>query len=294
MSEGEARTMELVEPVSMSIVQQQEHAALDVQVSTAKAYPRSIQEFQSDLESWCTLNQETADECFFAKPVDGKKILGPSIRFGELVQAAYKNLTTDAKVIGEEDGHVIVEATCRDMERNIASRSQVRRSILTKAGKRYPQHLVELTINAGMAIARRNVIFQTVPKALWKPLWNKALATAKGDMATFETRRGEILQALKENGVDMKNMSAFLGGKEPKDIDATDLILLRQRLTSIQEHEMTPEAAFPAPTKPDPETAKASVTAAGEALKKAGETGAPSAEEPERDPETNEIIPDNI
>lgn len=275
----EARTMELVSPESMSLVQQQEHAALDVQVSTAKAYPRSVQEFHADLEAWCTLNQETADECFYAKPVDGKKMVGPSIRFGELVQAAYKNLNVDTRVSGEDDGHVVLEATCRDMERNIASRSQVRRSILTKEGKRYKQHMVETTINAGMAIARRNVIFQTVPKALWKPIWNKALAVAKGDMATFEKRRGETLTALKDLGVDMKNMSAFLGGKQTKDIDATDLILLRQRLASIQEHEMTPESAFPAPTKPDPEAAKDSVTAAGEALKNASSNGAPSAEE---------------
>jgi len=275
----EARTMDLVEPVSMSLVQQQEHAALDVQVSTAKAYPRSVQEFHADLEAWCTLNQETADECFYAKPVDGKKMVGPSIRFGELVQAAYKNLNVDTKVVGEDDGHVVVEATCRDMERNIASRSQVRRSILTRTGQRYQQHMVETTINAGMAIARRNVIFQTVPKALWKPIWNKALAVAKGDMETFEQRRSETLKALKDLGVDMKNMSAFLGGKERKDIDATDLILLRQKLTALEAHELTTEAAFPAPTKPDPEAAKESVTAAGEALKNASSNGAPSAEE---------------
>lgn len=279
MSEEEARTMELVGNESMSIVRQQEHAALDVQVSTAKAYPRSVHEFQSDLEAWSTLNQDTADECHYAKPVDGKKIIGPSIRFGELVQAAYKNLNVDTKVIGEDDGHVIVEATCRDMERNIASRSQVRRSILTKTGQRYKQHMVETTINAGMAIARRNVIFQTVPKALWKPIWDKALAVSKGDMATFEKRRGETLTALKDLGVDMKNMSAFVGGKQTKDIDATDLILLRQRLKAIQANEMTPEVAFPTPTKPDPEAAEESRTAAGEALKKASENGAPSADE---------------
>jgi len=275
----EARTMELVEPVSMSIVQQQEHAALDVQVTTAKAYPRSVQEFQADLEAWCTLSADVADECFFSKPQGGSSIIGPSIRFAELVQAAYKNLNVDAKVIGEDDGHIIVEATCRDMERNIASRSQVRRSIIGRTGQRYQQSVVENTINAGMAIARRNVIFQTVPKALWQPIWQKARAVALGDAETFSARRTAILGELRTLGVNMENVKHFLGGKQPKDIDADELLMLRLKLKAINAKEVTMDVAFPAPTKPDPAAAKESVTAAGEALKNAATNGAPSAEE---------------
>lgn len=277
MSEGEGRPLELVEP-QMSLVQQQEHAALDVQVTTAKTYPRSVQEFQADLEAWCTLSADVADECFFSKPQGGSNIIGPSIRFAELVQAAYKNLNVDAKVVGEDDGHVILEATCRDMERNIASRSQVRRSIIGRNGQRYQQSVVDNTINAGMAIARRNVLFQVVPKALWQPIWQKARAVALGDAETFSARRTAILGELRTLGVNMENVKHFLGGSQPKDIDADELLMLRLKLKAIKAKEVTIEVAFAAPTKPDPEAAKESVTAAGQALKKAN-NGAPSAEE---------------
>ncbi len=225
-------------------------ALLDVQVSTAKAYPRSVQKFQSDLESWCTLNRDAAIECFFSVPRDGQQIVGPSVRFAELVQSAYGNLVVDCQIIEEGKAFVVVSATCRDLERNVASRAQVRRNITTRAGKRYGAAMVETTIMAASAIARRNAIFQTVPKALWSPMYEKARKVAHGDSKTFAARRGEITKGLRAAGCDMQNVKAFLGGKDNKDVSADELIILELKLRAITANEITPAAAFP-DVKPD-------------------------------------------
>ena len=273
---GELVSVEVL-PDAAAYLARQDAATLDVQVSTAKAYPRSIQLFQSDLESWCTLNREVADECHFALPRDGKKIIGPSVRFAELVLAAYGNMIVDTQIVEEARNFVMVTATCRDLQRNTATRAQVRRSITGRNGRRFADSMVETTILAASAIARRNAIFQAVPKALWLPMWQKALAISRGDAETFEARKKDIIAKLKAAGVKPDNLKHFLGGKQSKDINADELVLLRMRLTEIEEKRTTADAAFPDP-KPEPPVKGEKAAAAEDALKGAASklNGAPT------------------
>ena len=43
-------------------------AELDVQISTAKAYPRSIAKFQKDALTFATVDEETAGSMFYVLP----------------------------------------------------------------------------------------------------------------------------------------------------------------------------------------------------------------------------------
>ena len=255
----------------------QDAAMLDVQVATAKAYPRSVQKFQAELKAWATLNRDTAAECFFALPRDGKKILGPSIRFAELIQAAYGNLIVESSIVDEGRNNVVVSATCRDLERNIASRAQVRRNIVTSKGKRYGDSMVEQTMMAASAIARRNAIFQCVPKALWLPIWEECKRVASGDAQDFAARRKAVLEGVKAAGADSKNVKLYLGGKEPKDLTADDVLLLELELRAIRNGEKTAAQAFPDPVPDEPERGR-SAERARDALKTAAE---PKSEEPD-------------
>ena len=213
-------------------VAQSDAAALDVQVSTAKKFPRSIQRFQSDLEAWSCFNRDTAMECFFNLRRGSSSVVGPSIRFAELVQAAWGNMIVDVAIVTEAHDHVVVAATCRDLERNTASRAQIRRNIVTKHGKRYGTDMIQTTIQAASAIARRNAIFQIVPKALWVPLFEKAKSLASSDTKgeSFSERRVRILKALKEAGAVPEHVKHSLGGKEQKDMTADDILLLEVSL----------------------------------------------------------------
>lgn len=285
---GEAVEMEVV-PDAAAYVAKQDAALLDVQVSTAKQFPRSVQRFQSDLESWATLNQETAIECFFTLPRDGKQVVGPTIRFAELIQAAYGNIVVDSQIIEEGREFVVVNATCRDLERNIASRAQVRRNVLTREGKRYKSSMIETTIMAASAIARRNAIFQVVPKALWLPIYEKARKVGLGNLENFETRRRNAVKGLREAGVDMGDVKAFLGGKDNKDITADELLVLELKLKAIQEKTLTPEAAFPAPRPERPEEGR-SARKAKQALEGANGKSDPEPPAPEDESQDQGVL----
>ena len=269
---GAVTTVETVDDVSRWSAQQ-DAAVLDVQVATAKRYPRSVQRFQSDLESWATLNREASMECFYSLPRDNKTVIGPSVRFAELVQVAYGNIIVDSQIIDEGRESVIVSATARDLERNIASRAQVRRNIMTSAkngrpAKRYGADMIATTIQAASAIARRNAIFQIVPKALWSSIYEKARKVAHGDLTNFVQRRNELAKALKEAGCDPINVKAALGGREIKDWTADDALALELKLRAIQSGETTAAQAFPDPRPDEPEQGRSAVRAQ-EALTKA-------------------------
>ena len=248
---------EVVEVTTLDIVRAQDMAALDVQVSTAKAYPRSVQKFQSDLETWATMSEGVAKNCFFVKPVGGGNIVGPSVRFAELVQASYTNMVTDARVLEVGKERIMAEGTCRDLERNIAGRAQVSRSILGRDGRRYKQSVIETNIAASLAIARRNAIFQVVPRAIWEGIYEKARHVAAGGESFIE-RRNEIGKALVEAGCDRDQMFAYFGGRGGKDLTADDVIAMSIKLDSIKNGMLKAEDAFPAKAdKTDEEPAAA-------------------------------------
>lgn len=269
---GAVTTIETVDDVARWSAQQ-DAAVLDVQVATAKRFPRSVQKFQSDLESWATLNRDSAMECFYSLPRDNKTVIGPSVRFAELVQVAYGNIVVDSQVIDEGRESILVSATARDLERNIASRAQVRRNIMTSAKggrppRRYSVDMIATTVQAASAIARRNAIFQIVPKALWSQIYEKARKVAHGDMANFVQRRNDLAKALKDVGADPANVKAALGGREIKDWTADDALALELKLRSIRAGEITVAQAFPDPRPEEPEQGRSAVRAQ-EALAKA-------------------------
>jgi hypothetical protein len=243
------------------MVAKQEGAALDVQVATAKAHPRSVQAFQSDLKSWATLDRDTAMECFFNLRKGSSSIVGPSIRFAELVQASWGNIVVDTAIVAEEHDHVVVSATCRDLERNTASRSQVRRNILDRKKRRYSADMIQTTVQAASAIARRNAIFQVVPRALWAPIYKQAQRVAGGEKS-FAERRKEALSTLKKEGVPPENIKAAVSGKDPKDLTSDDVLMLEVAIYRVGQNESTWEAEFPdASTGGEGETAGAAADA---------------------------------
>lgn len=269
-----------------------DRVALDIQVSTAKRYPRSIAEFRSDLESWSCEVQEIAKECTYSLP-KGNGIIGPSVRFAELAQQAYKNLIVDVGGISEDGGFVAVTATCRDLERNTASRVTVRRSIKGKNGKRYQQHMVETTIAAASAIARRNAIFQLIPKALWVGIWERSKLVMLGDRKSHKDMVSGAVAAIEElEGAGLEDVEAWVGHRH-EDWTMDHLVRLRLRLDAIQSKHVEVSAAFPAPVDPgefvgEPRDKRPSAAAASQSLKQAAEL------EPEIDKETGEVIPDSV
>src|SRR5262249_8344200 len=88
---------------------------LDVQITTARRYPRSLARFKAAALMMIRMDQATAAACFYALPrrerrEDGsfqkKTITGPSVRLAEIVASCWGNLRAGARVIAETDREI--------------------------------------------------------------------------------------------------------------------------------------------------------------------------------------------
>ncbi len=74
-------------------------AEVDQQITTAHAYPRSVDQAVKNILTLATLDAETAAECVYALPRGGKPIKGPSIRLAEIIQSQWGNNRVGTRVV---------------------------------------------------------------------------------------------------------------------------------------------------------------------------------------------------
>jgi hypothetical protein len=229
---------------------------LDVQITTARRYPRSLALFKSTAASMIRLDQETARTCFYAflrrqRQDDGTTkrvtISGPSVRLAEIVAAAWGNLRAGARVVAETDREVVAQGYAHDLQANNAVVMETQRRIVDRDGRRYGDDLVTLTKNAACAIARRNAVFAVIPRAFITPLVEVAMKVAAGDAKTLTEGRTRALAAFAELGVSGARVLEKLERPGVEDVDLEDLVLLHGLLTAIKEGETSVAAEFPAP-----------------------------------------------
>jgi len=254
-------------------------AEIDMQITTAKAYPRSLTKFHGEVIGMATLNQEVAGSCMYVLPRGGKKVEGPSARLAEIVLSAWGNARGGARIVDEDKDFVTAQGFCHDLERNVAISFEVRRRITDSKGKRYNVDMIGVTANAAASIAFRNAVFKVVPKAYWNQAYKAARLTLRGDMKTLADRRTAAIEAVKKVGVSVDNMLSTLGVQGIEDIGLDELVTLRGILNAIEEGDTTAEQAF-APKKADPPAGSQSPGMQG--LK-----AAVGAEEPKAETETS-------
>lgn len=229
-------------------------AEIDVQISTAHAYPRSLTAFRNKSMTMLMMNQEVAKECFYVIPRGGKTIEGPSVRLAEIVAASYGNMRSGARVVAEEAEFVVAQGVCHDLENNVAVTFEVKRRILDRDGRRYNSDMIGVTGNAASSIAFRNTVFRVVPKVLWLPLYEQARKVAKGDTKTFEVQREATLVAFEKLKVPRKQIFEFLGIGGIQDLNSDHLVTLIGIGNAIKSGEAT--IADLAPAAPELKQAK--------------------------------------
>ena len=76
--------MEIIQINQAEMLQAINKAEVDIQISTAKQYPRDIYKVLSTIETYATMDTETAEDCFYAlrrgKGNDTAVIEGLSVR----------------------------------------------------------------------------------------------------------------------------------------------------------------------------------------------------------------------
>ena len=160
-----------------------ERANVDSQVATAKRYPRDIRRSIDNSVVMATMNQDTARSCSYALPRGGKPITGPSVHLAKIIVSNWGNIRTEAKVIQITDKQIISRGTCWDLETNVASAFEVRRSIVDSKGKRYSDDMITVTGNAANSIAYRNSVFAVIPKAIVDRVYQAAQKFITGDLS---------------------------------------------------------------------------------------------------------------
>jgi hypothetical protein len=246
-------------------------AEIDVQITTAKRYPRSIVAFRRQALEMATLDEETAGSMFYTLPRSGKTIEGPSVRLAEVVGSAWGNLRYGARVLELGEKFLTAQGACFDLEKNIAIQVEVRRRITDKQGRRYNDDMLTVTANAACSIALRQAIFKVVPFAYVKGVYDEAKLVSIGKTLTMEQRRTRALEWFSKVGATEPKVLALLGRKGIEDITVEDLVSLQGLKTAIKDGDTTvddafrevstPQAAGPAPATPDPLVAKAQAAA---------------------------------
>lgn len=235
-------------------------AEIDQQVTTAHAYPRSIDLAMKNILTLATLDEETAAECVYALPRAGKPIKGPSIRLAEIIQSQYGNNRVGTRVVHVDrvEKYVEAEGIYHDLEANTATTARVRRRISDKRGRLLTDDMIIVTGNAAASIAKRNAILGGVPKAVWRRAYHAVESVLAGDVKTLVERRTTAMKVFAAFGITPEQVCAVLEVNGIDDITLEHLTTLIGMHSALKSGESTVEEMFgeaagkPAQPRPAP------------------------------------------
>jgi len=245
--EENVEIIETTEAADLSVIYQQDKAAIDIQVATAHAYPRNITRARSNAIALVTMDTETAKTCTYSVPRGGKAITGPSVHLAKILAQVWGNMRVEAKVVAIDAKQITSEAVCFDLENNLAIKCQVKRSIVGKMG-RFNDDMIVVTGNAANSIALRNAVLSVVPRGVVDAVYNAAKGKITGDVSDATkllARRKQVIDALKDTySITEKQILSAIGKAAIEHVTADDLVVLIGIGTAIKDGDTTVEVAF--------------------------------------------------
>lgn len=223
---------------------------IDMQVATAKKYPRDVIGAVKRMESIACMDEETAASCFYTLPRGGKTIQGESVRLAEIAIACYGNLRAGTRVVSvdadSDTPHVVAQAAFHDVENNVMVTIEKRRRITKKRNKPKPdEDDIQLACDACSSIALRGATFRVIPKSLIRRVYLKARAVAVGDASTLVNKRSQVIEKLQKMGPTLDRILAVVEVKRIEDVDLERLETLIGLGTAIKDGAITVDIAFP-------------------------------------------------
>lgn len=236
----------LADPTPLQLVEtidSAERANIDIQVSTAHAYPRNLSRTINNSIAIATMDRETAQTCGYALPRGGKPITGPSVHLAKIIAQQYGNMRVEARVINATATQVISRGTAWDLENNYAVAFEVRRSILTSTGKRFSEDMITVTGNAANAIAYRNAVFAVVPKSITDKVYKAAQECITGDLSDetklIKRRDAAIKYFNDQYGISEEEVIKLCGKQTVNQICADEIALLLGIQQSLKDGDTT-------------------------------------------------------
>lgn len=221
---------------------------IDMQIATAKQYPRDLKTVLSNIRAYATMDEETAEDCFYALKRgygnDQQLIEGLSVRLAEIFVASWGNLRVATRITGNDGKTITAQGVCHDLETNVAVNVEVKRRITDKQGRTYSEDMQVVTGNAASAIAFRNAVFKVIPKAVTKKVIGEIKQVAIGQANDLEQKRSATIKWFEGRGVTIDEILKYIEADCIESIDAEKLLTLRSTANAIKEGTTTIQETF--------------------------------------------------
>lgn len=291
----------IIEVKQAEMLQAINRAEVDIQIATAKQYPRDLNVALNKIATYATMDKETAEDCFYVLRRKGSNgqdnvIEGLSVRMAEIIAGAWGNLRVQTRIIGNDGRMITAQAICHDLETNFAVSKEVKRRITDRNGRAYSEDMQVVTGNAAASIAFRNAVLAVIPKAITKKVINEVKLVALGQSIDVETARQNCIANYAKRGITEKMLCDYLGIKSVSDIDKERLFELKATLTAIKEGTTTVQETFKAHTADSngiADKARKAVEAKQKKIAVAMTQAVGSDKEEKVDTQTGEIITNN-
>lgn len=240
-------------------VYQQDKAMVDMQIVTAKRYPRKLQSCIENSIVLATINEETAKACMYNLLKGGKMIKGPSVVLAKIMAREFGNMRVENRVVGYDKTHVTCEATAFDLEKNYAIRTTIKKSLLSSSG-RVSEDMAVIIGNAGNAVALRNAVFAVLPKQVVDKVYEavrEKIAGKLSDENVLATRRGKMVEHIKNTypsyAFTDEEIAAAFGKQSISHLDKDDIVDFVGIENAIKSGDISVESVFrPSMAQPKP------------------------------------------
>ena len=240
-----------VTAVSSNALEAQERATIDIQIATAKKYPRSLDKFKKDATSMIQASKAVAESCVYNRPVgkDSKTgrmkfAEGASIRLAEIVGSCYCNLRVATVITEVTPRQVKAQGVAFDLEKNYAVKKDCMETTVTKSGKPFSERMRIVVAKACQSKALRDAVFGVIPRALCNDLIEIAKDTVLGGRTLDELVPG-VVSWVKTLDIDAKRVWGVLGVGGPTELTMDHVMTLAGLKTAIADSEITVNEVFP-------------------------------------------------
>lgn len=290
---------ELIQIQQAEMLQALNRSEVDMQIATAKQYPRHLPTVLNQIATYATMDTETAEDCFYVLRRSGQQggntIEGLSVRMAEIIAGAWGNLRVQTRIIGNDGKTITAQGICHDLETNVAVSVEVKRRITDRSGRTFSEDMQVVTGNAASAIAFRNAVLKVVPKAVTKRVIADVKRVAMGQALDLETSRQRMIEYYVKLGVAEAELLAYLDVAKREEITKEHVFELRALANALKEGTTTIEESFrkPAEKKSQADAARKKAIEARQRANVAARRQARTAAtpEPESDPVATDAIP---
>lgn len=251
MNENKENTgLEVINVSSKNPLVDLERASIDIQIATAHQFPRSLAKFKENALALVTLDEETAASCLYRRPVGNRNeqetyAEGMSIRMAEIVAGCYGNLRVGTRTLESTPRYVVVQGVAHDLETNYLSTAECKEATVKRDGKPYDERMRVVIEKAAAAKARRDAIFNVVPRASAKFLEVAAKNLLFGNASSITKWRTRIAAWVKTLGIDAQRVWNALSIEGADDLKQSEIETLIGIQNALKSGDTTLDEAFP-------------------------------------------------